>query len=119
MNLNRKLNDDQIQADREALVALRAMADYRPANNTYTVLALDEREAAMIAAQQEVVRVQNMLAAARDARDVLELRFHNDMSEAKQQVRAQYGMNSDEVQAMGLKKRSDYRRPRRKAAATS
>ena len=118
MNPNRKLTDDQIEANREALVALRAMANYKPANAAYTVEAMNTREAAMIAAQQEVVRVQNMLAAARDARDAAELLFHHDMSEAKQQVRAQYGMNSDEVQAMGLKKRNDYRRPRRRAVAT-
>jgi hypothetical protein len=46
----------------------------------------------------------------RDASRQAERRFHNAMLDAKTQVITQYGANSDEVQALGLKKRSEYKK---------
>ncbi len=40
-----------------------------------------------------------------------EWRFHEVMLGAKDQVIAQYGVNSDQVQALGLKKKSERKRP--------
>jgi hypothetical protein len=39
--------------------------------------------------------------------------FHNLMLRAKDQVRAQFGRDSNEVQALNLKKTSEYKAPQR------
>jgi hypothetical protein len=43
--------------------------------------------------------------------------FHNTMLAVKEQVIAQFGKNSDQAQALGLKKKSEYKAPTRKAKA--
>jgi len=53
--------------------------------------------------------------AARDAATAAEWDFHNTMLAVKEQVIAQFGKNSDQVQALGLKKKSEYKAPTRKA----
>ena len=64
---------------------------------------------------------QNPPPAARPSREPVYIReweFHNAMLGAKMQVTAQFGDDSDEVQAIGLKKKSEYKAPtRRKQSA--
>jgi hypothetical protein len=58
------------------------------------------------------------LASARDKATAKEWEFHNTILGVKDQVMAQYGRNSDEVQALGLKKASERKAPtRRKTGA--
>lgn len=51
------------------------------------------------------------MKTARDTATTAERAFHNAMLVVKKQVSAQYGEDSDEVQAVGLKKKSEYKRP--------
>ena len=52
---------------------------------------------------------------ARDSATAKEWGFHNLMLGSKDQVTAQFGRNSNEVQAIGLKKASEYKAPQRRA----
>ena len=52
-------------------------------------------------------------AAARDNATAREWEFHNLMPGAKDQVTAQFGRDSNEVQALGLKKSSERKAPKR------
>jgi hypothetical protein len=54
--------------------------------------------------------------AAADKARLTEWKFHNDILAMKEFVRGIYGSDSDEVQAVGYKKKSERRRPRRSAA---
>jgi hypothetical protein len=69
-------------------------------------------------AREKELTAENALAAARDASRQAEWRFHNAMLAVKAQVIAQYGVSSDEVQALGLKKKSERRKPARRRAAS-
>ncbi len=51
--------------------------------------------------------------AARDDATSAECDFHNVIIAAKQQVVAQYGVDSDEVQSVGLTKKSERAKPTR------
>jgi len=75
----------------DALTALRSIGGYTPANST----------------------------SARNAATAAEWEFHNFILGVKEQVIAQYGKSSDELQALGLKKKSEYKAPgaRKKASA--
>jgi hypothetical protein len=67
-------------------------------------------------AQQAEVRALQALAAARDAVAAAEWALHEGILGAKAQVIAQYGPDSHAMQLMGLKRKSERRRPVRRAA---
>lgn len=115
-NQNVRLKPALLQSDIDCLVALQNMSDYAPANAAYTKAAIGTKQVAMKTAQQAEVAAQNTLNAARDAAAAAEWDFHNALLGVKEQVIAQYGKNSDQVQALGLKKKSEYKAPTRKAA---
>ena len=62
-----------------------------------------------------------MLAHAKAATDgarLAEWEFHNAILAMKESVRGQFGSDSNEAQAIGYKKKSERKRPRRQAQAT-
>ncbi len=107
----RRMKPDVLKADQAAQVTLASMADYKPANAAFSLANVAGALTAMQAAQQAELRAQAALDAARDAAAAAEWRFHEVMLGAKDQVIAQYGVNSDQVQALGLKKKSERKRP--------
>lgn len=111
---NRRIRPDVLQADREALIAVQSMTGYTPSNIAYTLPILGDALNNMEAARNAEINAQNALNAARDAAITAEWTFHNALLGAKDQVIAQFGPDSDEVQAMGLKKKSDRKRPARR-----
>ncbi len=114
---SRRIGPAVLQADLDAQVALAAMADYKPANAAFTAANITAALTAMQTAQQAELRAQAAMDAARDAAAAAECRFHEAMQGAKTQVVAQYGVNSDQVQSLGLKKKSEHKRPVRQAKA--
>ena len=106
-----------LQEDLDALTALQAIANYTPANTAYAKTALAAKLTAMKTAQDAEVNAQNALDAARDTANAAEWDFHNALLGAKDQVLAQYGKDSDQIQALGLKKKSERKAPVRKAKA--
>jgi len=114
-NTNRPVKPEVIQADRDVLIAILALTDYAPANAAYSKEALTAQMAAQDAAHQASVNAQNAAAAARDAEVANDNKLHQMALGAKQQAIAQYGDDSDAVQSLGLKKKSERKRPVRHA----
>jgi hypothetical protein len=102
------LNDDV-----NTLEALSGITGYTPSNENYTTAKLVERKAAMDHAQGSETRQDALLKTVRDEATRIEWDFHNAILRAKEFVIAQYGNDSNEVQAVGLKKKSEYRAPHR------
>lgn len=102
-----------LRADEEAYVALGRITDYRPANGEYAHEPVQAAYRAWREAEAALVHAENALAAARDATVAAQWEFHNLMLGVKQQVIAQYGPNSDQVAALGMKKKTERRRPTR------
>lgn len=73
----------------------------------------------MLAKRDIEAQKQADLDAARDDATAAEWDFHNGILGAKDQVIAQFGDDSNEVQGVGLKKKSDYKSPQTKAPAPS
>jgi hypothetical protein len=67
--------------------------------------------AATQAAHDADVAAQTALAAARDAAVATEWDFHNTILGVKNQVVAQFGESSDELLALGLKKKTERKPP--------
>ena len=116
-NQNVRLKPAQLQADMDANTAIDNLPAYTPANSAYTQAAVQAILNAMQSAQQAEVSLQNALATARDAAAAAEWNFHNAILGVKEQVIAQYGKSSDQVQALGLKKKTEYKAPKRKSKA--
>lgn len=109
---NIRIQPQVLEADEDAFLALKTISDYRPANPAYAIAGLNAKYAALRAAQEAERRAQDILATTRDAVLASGWDFHNAMLGVKDQVIAQYGPNSDEVAALGVK-----RKPERKAPA--
>ncbi|APB32995.1 hypothetical protein GlitD10_0681 [Gloeomargarita lithophora Alchichica-D10] len=114
---SRRLRPALLQTDQEVLAALLAFPDYTPSNPEYRREALQAAWQTMQGKQSLEVQALAAAKAARDEANGSEWRFHNLMLAAKEQVIAQYGRDSAQVQALGLRRKSEYRGRTRRTAA--
>jgi hypothetical protein len=113
-NETRRMKPELLDVDEEGFAALQAMAGYAPANPAYTVAAITAAHGALQSAWTAESQAEAALAAARDNSVTAEWAFHKLMLGAKDQVTAQFGRDSNEVQALKLKKSSERKTPRRR-----
>ena len=105
----KRLSKKILQEDREAYAALQAIADYDPSNAAFSLANITASHNSMNADQTTEIQKQAEADAASDKADAGERKFHNDILGAKSQVKAQYGEDSDQYAALGMKKKSEYR----------
>ena len=110
-NETRRIRPSQLQEDRDSFAALKVMTGYTPANSDFTVAKIQTSQQAMVDKRDAEAQQQAELDAARDDVTAAEWEFHNAVLGAKAQVKAQFGEDSNELQALGLKKKSEYQSP--------
>ena len=115
---SRRLSPGVVETDKASFAALQAIAGYAPANPTYALAAITSAKTELEAAQQAEAQALAAAASARDNATAKEWAFHNLVRGAKDQVVAQFGRDSNEVQAVGLKKASEYKPRKRKTQAS-
>lgn len=120
-NQTRRITSAVLADDRKAFDALQGIADYTPANQSYkteNIMAVRDHMDELL---RDATQAEVAADAKRDAANAAEWEFHNAMLGAKVQVEAQFGSDSDEVAALGLKKKSEYKSPsrRRQTAETA
>jgi hypothetical protein len=103
--------------DEAAFNALQNVTGYAPSNPNYTVAALAQAFDAMRAAQAAEDQAAAAFATARDQAANKEWAVHNLMLGVKDQVRAQFGKDSTQLQELGLKRVSEYKRRKPKTSA--
>jgi hypothetical protein len=106
-----------LRADVAALNNIEALSDYQPNNANFTREQLAAIKAELDRAETERIRAKGACQAAVDNYRAATWAFHAAILGAKDQVRAQYGDDSNEVQAVGLKKKSERKAPGRKRGA--
>jgi hypothetical protein len=111
---SKRLNPALIESDKASFAALQAITNYVPANPTYAMAAITTAQAELTAAQQVEVQAVAAAATARDNAVAKEWAFHNLVLGARDQVVAQFGRDSTEMQAVGLKRVSEYKARQRK-----
>jgi len=109
-NQTRRLSPKNLLDDINGSDALKSVAGYSPLNPQCTVANLTTLFNAMIAAQSTETQADALLRTARDRAVLAEWNFHNAVQASKDQVKAQFGKDSNELQAVGLKKTSEYKR---------
>ena len=108
---NKRIRPDLIDSDTSAFYSLQTIANYRPANQAYTLEEVTKLFDVMNQKKALEVQRETEYKAARDAAANAEWQFHNAILGVKSQVKALFGDDSNEVQALGLKKKSEYKRP--------
>lgn len=107
----RRLTQRLIQRDIEALNGLNAVPDYQTNRAEATPTALQLAYQKMLTQQQLETERLALYRAAVDATQQAELEFHNAVLAMKEVIRGQFGSDSDAARAVGLKKKSDRKRP--------
>jgi hypothetical protein len=116
-NQNRRLSPTVITDDQAAFDALQKMTGYTPANSAFTVTAISQALDDMRTAHVDENQGEAAQATRRDISISKEWAFHNLMLGVKDQVKAQFGKDSSQVQELGLKRVSEYKTRRPKAKA--
>ncbi|HMQ30591.1 MAG TPA: hypothetical protein PKD53_07665 [Chloroflexaceae bacterium] len=104
------------QDDQAVITALQNLPGYAPRNPNCSPAALLALEAAAQRDRRELRASEEATQALRKRSWASDAAVHASVLEAKTEVRAQYGENSAAMLAIGLKPRSDRKRPQRKAA---
>ncbi len=97
--------------DRKSLAAVKALPVYVSCLPEFEVPQLEAAEAALKTAEENFVRVNAAWDTARDVLAAAKRAFHDVMVGARTQVVAKFGENSAEVQNVGLKRKSERKRP--------
>ncbi|KAB8315434.1 hypothetical protein SD81_028900 [Tolypothrix campylonemoides VB511288] len=110
----RRLRPQTISQDIDSFHGLQTVSTYNTTRADASAAKLQEVYQAMLISQQTETEKLALYRAASDAARLAEWEFHNAVLAMKEVVRGQYGSDSDEAQAVGLKKKSDRKRPSRK-----
>ena len=115
-NQHKRLPPGKIEADENGFAALETIAGYTPINPTYSLDSVRSAHEDLRSLRRAAAAAQAEAQAARESAVAKEWEFHNLMLGVKEQVIAQFGKDSTEVEALGLKRKSDYKPPKRRAS---
>ncbi len=118
-NTSRRLAAQLLNQDIDSLNGSNTIQGYSTKRKEATPEALQRAYQAMLALQQAETERLALYRAAADAARLAEWEFHNAVLTMKEVVRGQYGVDSDEAQSIGLKKKSDRKRPTRQRDAVA
>ncbi|MEH2279599.1 MAG: hypothetical protein V7K40_33750 [Nostoc sp.] len=110
----RRLRPQTISQDITSFQGLQTVSTYNTTRADASAAKLQEVYQAMLISQQIETEKLALYRATSDAARLAEWEFHNTVLAMKEVVRGQYGSDSDQAQAVGLKKKSDRKRPSRK-----
>ena len=114
----RPLTPKQLQDDLDSYAALKNIGGYNPSNPDYDLGHGKTAKDAMTAAEEKSAQDAATAAASRDNEVAAQWAFHDYILGTKTQVKAQFGESSNEIQALGLKKKSEYKSPAKKKGGT-
>jgi hypothetical protein len=113
-DISRRLPTTQIHQDVNSYNGFQTLAEYNTPRPEATPEHLQQTYQAMLDAQQQETEKLVLYRAAADAARLAEWEFHNAVLAMKDVIRGQFGSDSDAAQAVGLKKKSERKRPRRR-----
>lgn len=97
---------------------IKTLKGYKSAKTEFSAEELAAAEEELTESRQQEAQAEQAMKTARNRAVTAEWDLHNKILGAKKQVVALYGEDSDEVQAVGLKKKSDWKRSGGRKAKT-
>jgi hypothetical protein len=113
-NETKRIKPALLQTDKDCVTAIETLAGYSPINTRYALKALRAKRDDLNGAHRVEAQAIAAASIARQNAIAREWEFHNLMLGAKDQVVAQFGRDSNEAKAVGLKKKSEYKTRARK-----
>ncbi|PZO16320.1 MAG: hypothetical protein DCF25_12595 [Leptolyngbya foveolarum] len=113
VDFSRRVRAKTLSADITAYHGLSTVSKYTAVRPEASAKSLETSYGSMIAQQKREAELAANMKSAADAARKAEVDFHDAVLAMKESVRGQFGPNSDEAQAVGYKKKSEYKRPRR------
>jgi hypothetical protein len=113
----RRVDPDQLEADRKSAKAALELTDYHSQKPAYAAPSVQTTLDALQPLLDAEDSAKRAYETARDNAVAGEWALHNVVLGIKQQVVSQYGDDSNEAQAVGLKKKSERKTPARKPKA--
>ncbi|OUL27855.1 hypothetical protein BV378_08870 [Nostoc sp. RF31YmG] len=110
----RRLRPQLISQDITSWHGLQTISSYNTNRADASTAKLQQAYQAMLAQKQAETEKLTLYRAAADAARLAEWEFHNAVLAMKEVIRGQYGSDSDQAQAVGLKKKSERKRSKRK-----
>jgi hypothetical protein len=104
--------------DKSAIDACKEITTYAPQKAEFNQAALDAAQAAVESTDTAYNRAEAAFDTARDNKVAAEWVRHNKVLGMRTQVKAQFGEDSNELQSVGLKKKSEYKKGGKKAKKT-
>ncbi|MBD2079222.1 hypothetical protein [Leptolyngbya sp. FACHB-17] len=112
-NTSNRVRPESLEQGEAVLHGLRTLSNYQPLRREASIVGIEEAYAKMQAAQEKEARLKAESRIALEEARIAEWEFHNCILEAKAAVIAQYGADSPQLQTVGLKRKSTYKRPTR------
>lgn len=116
---HRPLRASVVTADLAAAAALKELQDYVPRNPAYSLEHVQAAVEELRRKREHEAATERSHTAATYATEIAELHLHDLMLGVKLEATAQYGRDSDQIEALGLKKQSTYKSTARRAPATA
>jgi hypothetical protein len=116
-NETKRIKPSLLQIDKDCFTAIQTLLGYAPVNARYALDALRTMHADLNGAHRVEAEAIAAAASARQSAMAKEWEFHSLMLGAKDQIVAQFGRDSNEAKAVGLKKKSEYKTRTRKEPA--
>jgi DNA-binding XRE family transcriptional regulator len=116
-NGTKRIKPSMLQTDKDCCAAIETLGGYSPVNSRYALDALRTMRDELSITQQAEAEAIAAAGVARQSAMAKEWEFHNLMLGAKDQVVAQFGRDSNEAEAVGFKKKSEYKTRTRKESA--
>ncbi|MGB3296693.1 MAG: hypothetical protein WBA76_00380 [Phormidesmis sp.] len=117
IDFSRRVSARKLTDDIAALHGLNTIIGYTTSRAEATPKGLKLAYDNMLAQQKKETELAATMKSAADAARQAEVEFHSAVLAMKESIRGQFGPNSDEAQAVGYKKKSEYKkRPRRRSA---
>lgn len=107
MSKARKLTPNQLAEVKTSFAGLKGIDGYAPVNGDYAINKIAPVEAAIDNLMEQEAQLSAQLAGVRDEIAERGTEFVQKMKGAAQQVIAQFGDDSAEIQALGRKRASD------------
>lgn len=110
----RKISQKVLRKDMDTHSAIQGFATYSPTNPLITHESLSDLSAQLLSLQTRSVQAETTYNAIVDSLRSAERAFHDAIMTSKVAVLGQFGKDSNEAKAIGLKRISEYKKPKRK-----
>lgn len=112
----RRLSSKTAESNLVAYNNLAAMPDYAPTKEEFAKETAATHFSQVLDAKRMEAEAEVKWRAQRASAIAAEWRLHNTMLGCKAQTLAQFGPDSNQAEALGLKKKSEYKKRKRKAS---